>query len=171
MINMVIRTKVMIRNREMMTATNMVIKTRIMVRIEMVIKAKVMIKNLSMIVMIIMTKMMMMMMVMMRSIIVIIISAQAQMQSSQLCWSSFFLTFPSTHWRMLMTVSGDVIDFCDYDDDDNTDNVADFISKCLLPHLLFWQHDIFSHKNLKMCNVSLGWLIGWKGIYYICICF
>ena len=36
MINMVIRTKVMIRNREMMTATNMVIKTRIMVRIEMV---------------------------------------------------------------------------------------------------------------------------------------
>ena len=37
MINMVVRTKVMIRNREMMTVTNMVIKTRIMIRIEMVI--------------------------------------------------------------------------------------------------------------------------------------
>ena len=49
--------------------------------------------------------------------------------------------------------SGDVIDFCDYDDDDNNDNVADFISKCLLPHLLFWQYYISSHKNLKMCNV------------------
>ena len=37
-------------------------------------------------------------------IIVMIISAEAQMHSSQLCWSTFFLVFPSTHLQMLMTV-------------------------------------------------------------------